>query len=103
MVKDDKHKLGALMIVLSAGKKKHDLEKKEKENKKEDDKKNDEKDTKKYDEKINHEAREGKDLGKKGKNFDKIANKAGKEYGSEEAGKRVAGSIFQKMKAKKEL
>lgn len=44
------------------------------------------------------EARSGKDLGKKGKNFDKIAKKAGKEYGSEEAGERVAGAIFQKMR-----
>lgn len=29
--------------------------------------------------------------------FDKIANKAAKEYGSSAVGKRVAGSIFQKM------
>lgn len=43
-------------------------------------------------------ARSGKDMGKKGKNFDKIAKKAGKEYGSEEAGERVAGAIFQKMR-----
>ena len=40
----------------------------------------------------------GEDLGKKGKNFDKIADKAGKEYGSKEAGKKVAGSIFQKQR-----
>lgn len=44
------------------------------------------------------EARSGKDMGKKGKNFSKIAASAGKEYGSAEAGKRVAGSIFQKMR-----
>lgn len=44
------------------------------------------------------EARRGKDMGKKGKNFDKIAAKAGKEYGSKEAGEHVAGSIFQKMR-----
>ena len=31
-------------------------------------------------------ARKGKDMGKKGKNFSKIANKAAKEYGSKEAG-----------------
>lgn len=43
-------------------------------------------------------ARSGKDLGKKGKNFSKIAAKAGKEYGSEEAGERVAGAVFQKMR-----
>jgi len=29
--------------------------------------------------------------------FDKIASSASKEYGSKEAGKRVAGAIFQKM------
>lgn len=37
----------------------------------------------------------GKDMGKKGKNFNKIAAKAGKKYGSVAAGKRVAGAIFQ--------
>lgn len=44
------------------------------------------------------EAHKGKDMGKPGKNFSKIASKAGKEYGSEAAGKRVAGAIFQKMR-----
>lgn len=44
------------------------------------------------------EARSGKDMGKKGKNFDKIADKAGKEYGSKEAGERVAGAMFQKLR-----
>ncbi|MDE1829389.1 MAG: hypothetical protein KGI25_03600 [Thaumarchaeota archaeon] len=43
-------------------------------------------------------ARAGQDMGKKGKNFNKIAAKADKEYGSKEAGERVAGSIFQKMR-----
>ena len=34
--------------------------------------------------------------------FAKIASKAAKEYGSKEAGKRVAGAVFQKMvKARK--
>jgi hypothetical protein len=36
----------------------------------------------------------GKDIGKKGKNFEKIAEKAAKKYGSKEAGKRVAGAIL---------
>jgi len=40
----------------------------------------------------------GKDLGKKGKNFDKIAAKAGKEYGSKEAGERVAGAVLGKLR-----
>ena len=44
-------------------------------------------------------ARAGKDIGKPGKNFSKIAAKAGKEYGSKEAGKRVAGSILAKLRS----
>lgn len=40
----------------------------------------------------------GKDMGKKGKNFNKIAAKAGKKYGSLAKGKAVAGAIFQKMR-----
>lgn len=44
--------------------------------------------------------RAGKDLGAPGKNFAKIAAKAGSKYGSEEAGKRVAGAILAKMRAK---
>lgn len=40
----------------------------------------------------------GEDIGKPGKNFDKIAKKAAKEYGSEEAGKRVAGAILAKLR-----
>lgn len=40
----------------------------------------------------------GKDMGKKGKNFKKIAGKAAKEYGSKAAGKKVAGAVFQKMR-----
>lgn len=43
-------------------------------------------------------ARKGEDMGKPGKNFKKIASKAGKEYGSKSAGERVAGSIFAKMR-----
>lgn len=48
-------------------------------------------------------ARKGTDMGKKGKNFNKIASKASKEYGSKSAGSRVAGAIFQKMRAKGKL
>jgi hypothetical protein len=39
-------------------------------------------------------ARAGKDIGEKGKNFEKIAKSASKKYGSEEAGKRVAGAVM---------
>lgn len=38
---------------------------------------------------------------KKTGGFAKIATKASKEYGSKEAGKRVAGAIYQKMVAKR--
>lgn len=47
--------------------------------------------------KIVKEARKGHDFGKKGKNFDKVADKAAKEYGSKEAGDKVAGKIFWNM------
>lgn len=49
------------------------------------------------------EAHKGKDMGKPGKNFKKIEAKGEKEYGSEAAGKRVAGSIFQKMRRQGKL
>ncbi len=45
-------------------------------------------------------AKKGKDMGKPGKNFAKIAAKAGKKYGSAQAGKRVAGAIFQNLRRK---
>ena len=45
-------------------------------------------------------ARAGKDIGKPGKNFEKIAKKAGAKYGSEEKGKKVAGAILAKIRAK---
>ena len=43
-------------------------------------------------------ARAGKDIGKPGKNFSKIAKSAGKKYGSKKAGERVAGAILNKMR-----
>lgn len=43
-------------------------------------------------------AREGKDIGKPGKQFEKIAEKAGKKYGSEEKGKKVAGAVLAKLR-----
>ncbi len=41
-------------------------------------------------------ARAGEDIGKPGKNFDKVANKAAKEYGSKEAGEKVAAAAMYK-------
>ena len=46
---------------------------------------------------------EGKDEGKPGKNFKKIANKASKEYGSKEAGNKVAGAVKAKLAKKGKL
>jgi len=43
-------------------------------------------------------AKKGKDIGKKGKNFDKVAAKAAKKYGSKEAGERVAAAAMWKNK-----
>ena len=45
-----------------------------------------------------HYQNEGKDIGKPGKNFAKIAKSAGKKYGSKAAGERVAGSILKKLR-----
>lgn len=46
------------------------------------------------------QAKKGKDMGKPGKNFKKIEASAAKKYGSKEAGKKVAGSIFWKIQKK---
>lgn len=46
------------------------------------------------------QARKGKDIGKPGKMFSKIAKSASKKYGSEEAGKKVAGAILKKLRSK---
>ena len=44
-----------------------------------------------------NQVEEGKDEGKPGKNFAKIAKSAGKEYGSKAAGERVAGAVRNKL------
>jgi hypothetical protein len=46
---------------------------------------------------------EGKDEGKPGKNFAKIAKSAGQKYGSKAAGERVAGAVRNKLKAQGKL
>ena len=43
-------------------------------------------------------ARAGKDIGKPGKTFEKIAKEAGKRYGSEERGEKVAGAVLAKLR-----
>jgi hypothetical protein len=48
-------------------------------------------------------SRAGKDLGKPGKNFSKIAKGAAERYGSKEAGERVAGAVLKKLRAKESV
>ena len=48
-------------------------------------------------------ARAGKDIGKPGKNFSKIAKSAGEKYGSKAAGERVAGAVLNKLRHGEEL
>jgi hypothetical protein len=52
-----------------------------------------------------YEARfkKGEDIGEKGMNFKKIQKDAAKRYGSEEAGKRVAGSVLKNILKKEEI
>lgn len=52
--------------------------------------------TKKQKSAVAKKARAGKDVGKKGKGFEKIAKKAAKEYGSEERGRKVAAAAMWK-------
>ena len=47
-------------------------------------------------------ARAGKDIGKPGKMFGKIAASAAKKYGSEERGKKVAGAVLAKLRMKED-
>ena len=44
-------------------------------------------------------ARAGKDIGKPGKAFAKIAASAGKRYGSKERGEKVAGAVLSKLRS----
>lgn len=48
------------------------------------------------------DARAGKDIGKPGKNFSKIAKGAAERYGSKAAGERVAGAVLNKLRHPKE-
>lgn len=57
--------------------------------------------TKKQRSALAKKARAGKDIGKKGKMFKKVAAKAAKRYGSIERGERVAAAAMHKTAAKK--
>jgi hypothetical protein len=50
---------------------------------------------------VAKKAKAGKDIGKKGKGFEKVAAKAAKEYGSKEKGEKVAAAQMWKAQAKK--
>ena len=53
--------------------------------------------------KLAKKARAGEDIGKKGKGFEEVAAKAAKQYGSKEAGERVAAAAMFKQQAKEEV
>lgn len=46
-------------------------------------------------------AKAGKDIGKKGKKFEEVAEKAEEKYGSKEAGRRVAAAAMWKNKKRR--
>ena len=48
-------------------------------------------------------ARAGKDIGRPGKQFAKIAKSAAERYGSEERGEAVAGAVLKKLRAKESV
>lgn len=50
---------------------------------------------------VAKKAKAGKDIGKKGKGFEKVASKAAKEYGSKEKGEKVAAAAMWKSQAGK--
>lgn len=52
--------------------------------------------TKKQKSDVVKKAKEGKDIGKKGKGFEKVAEKATKQYGSKEKGEKVAAAAMWK-------
>jgi hypothetical protein len=57
--------------------------------------------TKKEKSAISKKAHAGKDIGKKGKGFEKVAKAAEKQYGSKEAGEKVAAAAMWKSQASK--
>lgn len=57
--------------------------------------------TKKEKSAVAKKASAGKDIGKKGKGFEKVAKAAEKQYGSKEAGEKVAAAAMWKAQAKK--
>ena len=57
--------------------------------------------TKKEKSAVAKKAAAGKDIGKKGKGFEKVAKAAEKQYGSKEVGQKVAAAAMWKNQAKK--
>ena len=75
--------------------------KKEKKGKKENDDEEEDDDDLKEASYSAKSARAGKDIGKPGKAFAKIAKSAAKRYGSKERGEKVAGAVLAKLRAKR--
>lgn len=59
--------------------------------------------TKKEKSAVVKKAKAGKDIGKKGKGFEKVEKAAEKEYGSKKAGEKVAAAAMWKSQAKSKL
>jgi hypothetical protein len=57
--------------------------------------------TKKEKSAVAKKAKAGKDIGEKGKGFEKVAKKAAKKYGSKEKGQKVAAAAMWKAQAAK--
>lgn len=57
--------------------------------------------TKKEKSSVVKKAKAGKDIGKSGKGFEKVAKKASKKYGSKEKGEKVAAAAMWKSQAAK--
>ena len=96
-IKTETEKIKEMMGLIEKAPKKPAAKKDDKKAAKKDDKKEDDKKKAELD-----EARfeKGEDVGKPGKGFTKIAKSAAKQYGSKEAGQKVAGAILKKVVAK---
>lgn len=106
-IKSETEKVKEMMGLIEKAKK-EPKEKKEKktahekgESKKEEEEEHKKEDKKKVKELDEARFEKGEDIGKPGKGFAKIAKSAAKQYGSKEAGQKVAGAILKKVMAKK--
>jgi len=102
-IKSETEKIKEMMGLIEKAKKEPKEKKEKKTAHEKGETKEEEKEEHKKEEEELEEARfeKGEDVGEKGKNFAKIAKSASKQYGSKEAGQKVAGAILKKVVAKK--